>query len=809
LVPDQGETQFREELQRKAEETKRRTFEEESRKIAREADERAREHTKNRLAEDSQAYAKKLREAQEERQRLEASLKTQEEAILGRIRKEASKKIEARQRQEQELRRKEQEEKRAVEEAERKRREEELRAAAEKDRARREEERAKILEAEKKRSEEERARKENEIKRKEEARRQKEEEARAQGREREERIQSLIARAEVFFADGDLEHASVEVAKALVNDPANAKALEIERQIKEAQGKKTGGKEGAEKPAKKERPLHLAGSPITAKKKAYASAMMVVAVIAILVVSILVILELRRSSPTKTISIAVLPLTSPSDVPEDRALGSSLGEVTAAGLRGYKSFIVMDFASAYQLARKSPEPDQAAFRLGFRYALRGSIFRTATGYAINVKMIDSLRNPVWEQHFETPAESLAVVGEQIPMQLASAMGSELAERPSGFASRRGRPNNVAYELYMRGLELTRRVTPESTQNALVLFQEAARQDENFPEALASAGAVLATRVERNWEGTEPALSQAMDFATRAVSLDPSISEGYRVLGSIRSQRNDNNAALAVIDTALRYSPSSGTNLLTRAKVLLKVGKYKDALAVLGKAYALDPFDPDLLHVYAVAHRLAGTTREGRSYSVSAAQWSGDSASYLVGPFADAVVLDPDLSLTQSDRVAAACREKLRAEPGDYSTMYRLARLLQVTGKPVDAGALLAKGETILRSAVQKDPKDVRAMTYLALTLTRQGKFTEAADLALKADKAGKDNPEVKYRIAQMYSLQMYSQKEKKIDEKAKENALRALSDAVRLSYRLDELASADFYNLSDQPEFRTAIEQAM
>src|ERR1051325_2281078 len=65
------------------------------------------------------------------------------------------------------------------------------------------------------------------------------------------------------------------------------------------------------------------------------------------------------------------------------------------------------------------------------------------------------------------------------------------------------------------------------------------------------------------------------------------------------------------------------------------------------------------------------------------------------------------------------------------------------------------------------------------------------------------------RIAQMYSLQMYSQKEKKIDEKAKENALRALSDAVRLSYRLDELASADFYNLSDQPEFRTAIEQAM
>jgi tetratricopeptide (TPR) repeat protein len=242
---------------------------------------------------------------------------------------------------------------------------------------------------------------------------------------------------------------------------------------------------------------------------------------------------------------------------------------------------------------------------------------------------------------------------------------------------------------------------------------------------------------------------------------------------------------------------------------MRVGKYKDALSVLGKAYALDPFDPDLLQAFAVAHQLAGTIRDGRIYSLSAARWAEDSTAYLVGPFADAVVLDPDLSLTQSDRVIAACRDQLRADPGDYATMYRLARLLQVTGKPLDAAALLAKSETILRAAVQHDPRNAGAMMYLALTLTRQGKFPEAAQLALKAEKTWPDNPEIKYRIAQMYTLQMYSQKEKKIDEKAKENALQALRDAVKLSYRFDELASADFYNLLDQPEFRSAIEQPM
>jgi TolB-like protein/Tfp pilus assembly protein PilF len=809
LVSDQGETQFREELHRKAEEMKRRSFEEESRRIAREADERARENTKNRLAEDSQAYSKKLREAQEERQRQETALKTQEEAILGRIRKEASKKIEARKRQEQERLRKEQEEKRQAEEAERLRREEELRIAAEKDRARREEERAKILEAEKKRADEERHRKEDEIRRKTEERQRKEEEARAQGREREERIKSLIARAEVFFGDGDFEHASVEVAKALVNDPANARALELERQIKEAQGEKTGGEKGADKPKKELRPLHVAGAPITPRKKAYASAMMIVAVIAILVVSILVILELRKTGPVTTVAIAVFPLTSPSDVLEDKILGSSLGEVTAAGLRNYKSFVVMDFASAYPLAQKAQEPDQAAFHLGYRYALQGTLFRTATGFAINVKLIDSVRNPVWSQHFETPAESLAVVGEQIPIQLAAALGSEPAERPAGFTPYRGRTSTEAYTLYMRGLEILHRPTPEGTRNALELFREAIGQDDQFAEALAAAGSALAMRVERDWDRSDSAFSQAKDFATRAISVDPTSGEGYRVLGTILSEHNENGAAIAAIDTALRYSPKSGTILLSRAKVLLKVGKYKDALAVLGKAYSIDPCDPDLLQTYAVAHQLAGRIRDGGTYSVSAAQWVDDLNTYLIGPFADAVVLDPDLSLTQSERVAAACQARLQNDPGDYATMYRLARLLQVTGKPLDASALLSKAETVLRAVVQKDPKDVRALMYLALTLTRQGKFPEATELASKAEKTGKDIPEVKYRIAQMYSLQMYSLKEKKVDEKAKENALQALHDAASQSYRFDEIASADFYNLYELPEFRTAIEQAM
>jgi hypothetical protein len=99
--------------------------------------------------------------------------------------------------------------------------------------------------------------------------------------------------------------------------------------------------------------------------------------------------------------------------------------------------------------------------------------------------------------------------------------------------------------------------------------------------------------------------------------------------------------------------------------------------------------------------------------------------------------------------------------------------------------------------------------YLALTLTRLGKYPEAVILATKAMNTESKNAIVRYRIAQMYSVQMYSQKKKEIDAKKKEQALKALRDAVALSFRPEELSNGDFYNLSSQPEFRSAIAQPL
>ena len=157
------------------------------------------------------------------------------------------------------------------------------------------------------------------------------------------------------------------------------------------------------------------------------------------------------------------------------------------------------------------------------------------------------------------------------------------------------------------------------------------------------------------------------------------------------------------------------------------------------------------------------------------------------------------------RVISACEHRIVQNPEDYATIYRLSRTLQITGKRIEGTTLLDKLEKALRAKLKAEPNNSGAMIYLALTLTRMGKFPEATTWGQRALELQPDDPTICFRLAQMYSLQMYSPARKKVDDKKKDEATKVLKQALRLSYRLDELTNADFYNMYEHGNFRTVI----
>jgi hypothetical protein len=130
-------------------------------------------------------------------------------------------------------------------------------------------------------------------------------------------------------------------------------------------------------------------------------------------------------------------------------------------------------------------------------------------------------------------------------------------------------------------------------------------------------------------------------------------------------------------------------------------------------------------------------------------------------------------------------------------MYRFAKLLQVGGKTADANTLLQNLNKILVQENQIHPSNMNAAIHLALTLTRLGRFKEANQYGQRVLAAGKTNPELLYRVAQLYAVQ-----------KKKESS-QVLHDAVMLRFNIEAITNGDFYNVRDQAEYKSAIQIPM
>ncbi len=860
-MTEQEDRNSAEDIKLRVEEIRRAAFEEESARIDQTTEQRAREVIEQVKSDRERAFREILESVTKERERAEAALLVREEQLCAALRVEREKKLQLRKTDDEQVhvrpengqpkveedqrRRNEESEahqaelsRKRSEEDERRRREEESRGRTDVERRRREEELRRQEEVRKVKEEEERKKREEQQRKKdEEARktaleqerkqaelRQKEDEKRREEQEKSARIESQIASARSYFDAGDFEHALVEVAKALVNDPMNVEALDLEEKIKGAQGGEGAGMP-AEVPEKVEKapvmkPRPKAKLTRLRKKPTFALAqrlpfnprsvvpLLIGLGVAALIGGAVFFIASKKPVPTTQQTFTVLPWGSATRSVEEDVLGSALAEEVTERLERITTPTVTGYFTSVGIAGHAPNPLHSTFQLGSMYALTGKVTRTGDTIAIALQLYDSVGRMAWSDGFMRSAALLSDLPDEISSRLADAINVPTADRTPAFTSGRSPRDGNAYQFYLRGLEMRHRRTQESQRNAYLLFEQAIQADARFAEAYAEAADILISGYEKGWASGDTTLERARKLAESAVGTDPSVSMGYIVLGKVFAMHRENREALAHIDNALKLSPHSSRAYLEKGKILLKTGRPKDAVDALTQAFKLNPKDPEILEVCGRAQQFLDAPRQGMAYHQAALPFVDDSTEYIVGPIADAVASDADLSLTFNGQVVSACERSIRSNPTDYVSMYRLARLKQLLGRWPEARELFAQLEDMLDETVQSHPRDSRALVGLALTMTRLGRFPDAIAYARRAIEADPLSASVKYGVAQMYSLQMYSGKKKDIDSKKKDEALKMLRQAVAAQYRLDELTNADFYNMHDLSEYGAIVQES-
>jgi TolB-like protein/class 3 adenylate cyclase/Tfp pilus assembly protein PilF len=263
--------------------------------------------------------------------------------------------------------------------------------------------------------------------------------------------------------------------------------------------------------------------------------------------------------PADQPSIAVLPFDNLSGDAATGRLADGTTEDIITDLARFAYLDVIARNSTLPYKDKPVDVRQIGKELNVRYVLEGSIQRQADRVRVTAQLIDAAAGAhVWSERWDRPAQDLFAVQTELAESVANRIGGHgLVEAAGREVAKRKRPENLtAYDLYLLGIEAKHRLTEESLQEAVWLFQRALELDPQL--ARAWTGLAWAYVLTANFGGPDRAvlIQKQLDAARRAVQLDPMDAEAHVALGDAVGGMGDFAQAKAEHERALQLNPNS-------------------------------------------------------------------------------------------------------------------------------------------------------------------------------------------------------------------------------------------------------------
>ena len=147
-------------------------------------------------------------------------------------------------------------------------------------------------------------------------------------------------------------------------------------------------------------------------------------------------------------------------------------------------------------------------------------------------------------------------------------------------------------MYLEGLQLRSRRDIDATELSIDKFAAALREDPEYAEAWAAYGQGISIAVIRQLQTPAEGMPKARAAVERSIALDPSLAEGYAVLGQIYMDHDKNFAAAKrEFDRSMQLNDKSGLLWHHLAMWHGHQGHLDEAFAAIRRARELEPTRP--------------------------------------------------------------------------------------------------------------------------------------------------------------------------------------------------------------------------
>jgi len=249
---------------------------------------------------------------------------------------------------------------------------------------------------------------------------------------------------------------------------------------------------------------------------------------------------------------------------------------------------------------------EVAAQLGVTNVLDGSVRRVGNRVRVTTQLVDASTGfPVWSDRFDRAFDDAFEIQDEIASAVAEALSATLVHESGPWT--RETVAGAAYEHYLRGRYALNKRTEADLRLATQHFIAAAEEQPDYALAYAAlADALLLLGVY----GTQPPVNvfpSAREAIEKALTLDPSLGEGYATLGAVETLYEwDWKRAGDAFRRSTALSPRSPTAWQWRAMHhLLPQGRLDEARAAIDRARSLDPLSMAIATSVGVVYHLAG------------------------------------------------------------------------------------------------------------------------------------------------------------------------------------------------------------
>jgi adenylate cyclase len=312
-------------------------------------------------------------------------------------------------------------------------------------------------------------------------------------------------------------------------------------------------------------------------------------------------------------SIAVLSFTNMSGDPEQEFFADGIAEDIITALSKSRSLFVIARNSTFTYKGKSAAVKDIGRDLGVRYVLEGSVRKAANRVRVTAQLIEATTGGhLWAERYDRDLADVFAVQDEITLNVSAAIQPALERSERERVSRKLPESLDAWECYHRGMWHFANYEATELEQARSFLQRAIELDARFAQAYA----MLARTYLRESNIFRPELRpqyipRALDYARRAIAIDPTDASGHAALVSPLLVNSGRHAeGIVAADLAVSLDPNSAAaygdqgNALSPGAADLATRSSRCARTAM-RLSPFDPITPGWLHCLARAHYWAG------------------------------------------------------------------------------------------------------------------------------------------------------------------------------------------------------------